>query len=183
MENSKFHDRGRMFSGYFTVKADRPTKLFGVYWHHAWPCGTYVNSKGVTRGVTFFQFYDDDNNLMPDNHTGRNCEQLDINLSETDALLADPVVGCIIKGQEVSAAQKAKVDEDLLAILEDSEGLKIDRKLVGRKLLQCMPEFLGRTFKQAVKNKPSIWQPTIDPETKVEVPNIYAVNLGHEVIS
>jgi hypothetical protein len=118
-----------------------------------------VNSKGVTRGVTFFQFYDDDNNLMPDNHTGRNCEQLDINLSETDALLADPVVGCIIKGQEVSAAQKAKVDEDLLAILEDSEGLKIDRKLVGRKLLQCMPEFLGRTF------------------------NIYAVNLGHEVIS
>lgn len=183
MGNSKFHDRGRMFSGYFITKSDKPTKLFGVYWHHAYPCGTYVNSKGVLRGVTFFQFFDDDNDQMPDNHTGRNHEKLDLNLSETDALLADPIVGCLIKGWEVSEAQKAKVDDDLLAILTDLEGIKIDRKLVGRKLLQCMPEFLGRTFAQALKNKPSIWQPTIDSETGAEIPNIWKINLGDKVKS
>lgn len=183
MGNSKFHDRGRMFSGYFITKADKPTKLFGVYWHHAWPCGAYVNSKGVLRGVTFFQFFFDDNDLLPSNHTGRNMEQLDINLSETDALLADPIVGCLIKGQEVSAAQKAKVDADLLEILTDPKGVKIDRKLVGRKLLQCMPEFLGRTFAQAKKNKPVIWQPKIDAETGAEIPNIWKINLGDKVKS
>jgi hypothetical protein len=183
MKQAKHIGRGRMFSGYFITKAEKPTKLFGVYWHHAWPCGTYVNSKGVTRGVSFFQFFDDDADRFLDNHTGRNMERLDINLSETDALLADPIVSCLIKGLEVSAAQKAKVDADLLEILEDAEGLKIDRKLVGRKLLQCMPEFLGRTFNKAVNNKPAIWQPTIDPISGAEVANIWKINLSDRVVS
>jgi hypothetical protein len=186
MKRTKFHDRGRMFSGYFITKADRPTKLFGVYWHHAYPAGTYINSKGVLRGITFFQFFDDDNDALPDNHTGRNHEQLDLNWSELDAFLTDPLLSDLVKGIPLTAAKKAKLFPEQLELVEELEekgGIRFNRKLVGRKLLMLMPEFLGRTFNKAKNNKPAIWQPTTDVVTGAEVANIWKINLGPTVNS
>jgi len=162
-------DRGNIFSGYFVVNPAEPTRLYGARWLNAFPCGTFINSKGVLKGMTFIILWDND---LPDDPSGRFQERLDFDVAMADSLKTDTVVGNMIKRIAVSATDLAKLDSQQQAIVAKyPNGFPYNRDIVDRDLIRLLPEWLGRRFDLCIRDRPNIWQPTV--VDGVEIPNIW----------
>jgi len=167
-------NRGKLIRGYFIVNPNKPDRLFGARWLHSWPCGTFVNAQGTLKGVTFFMFYEDELNDQAD---GRFKESLDIDMQMADTIPADEILGDLVKRIPLSAAKIAKLDPQQQLIIAEKypTGFLPNKAIVTRDMIKLTPQWLGRTLKQAIKDRPNIWQPTtVDG---VEVANVWKCSL------
>lgn len=165
-------NRGRIIQAYFATRTNKPSRLFGAEWLHSVQCGTFINKEGKVRAFTFFLFYEDELDDSPDFKTK---ESLDIDMVEADGYLVDPIIGDLIKGIPLTPEKLATLDDTQVACVVEkySTGIRADRPMVDRDLIKLSPNYLGKTFKQSVKNRPNIWQPIVDAEAGLEIPNIW----------
>lgn len=167
-------NRGKLIRGYFTVNPNKPDRLFGARWLNPFPCGIFVNAQGVTKGATFFMFYEDELNDQAD---GKFKESLDIDMQMADTIPGDEILGDMIKRIPLSPAKLAKLDPQQQAIIAEKypTGFLPNKAMVTRDMIKLTPQWLGRTLQKAIHDRPIIWQPTV--VDGIEVPNVWKCSL------
>jgi hypothetical protein len=167
-------DRGPSFGGYCTTNPATPTVVYGQSYENAFPCGTFL-SGGVLKGLTFFIFLKDVDDILPDNPSRNHAEVWDIPPDCADKTGKKEIIDKLLHDADVTTAVQALkpipkylVDKD---IKEGKKGDQIVRERVGI----LTDEWLGFTLAEVMASYPEIWQPTtVDG---VEVANVWKCSL------
>jgi len=158
-------DRGPSFGAYYLVDPADPHRLFGARWENSWPCGTFTQN-GILLGVTFFFLL---KGLSEQGDDPVHSESFDVDLSTADDLSTMALFQSLLFSdtpylEGLKPVPRYLVEMDLAAGLTGPE-------IIDTRAGVLVPEFLGFTLSDVLRDFPEIWQPTM--VDGVEVPNIW----------
>ena len=128
------------------------------------------------RGVSFFMFYA---NELADDPSGLFKESIDFDMIQADGIITDAVCGDLLKRVPITTAKLSTLDAEQKRIIQEDFPTGFTNTNFGttRQLVKLQPQWLGKRLAAVIRDRPNIWQPTIDPETGLEIPNIWKCSL------
>jgi hypothetical protein len=160
-------NRGSKISGYYVTDPASPRSLYDQTWENSWPCGTFVDAQGKLKAVTFVHFLTDPSETEDD---PEHAEYFKLNTTATTALQNNPVYLDLVADK---LPDLTKIKPDPAAVIDDDIKDGKSKPVIANERKPILTgEFLGTTLAAAIRDWPVIWQPTVDVESGVEVPNI-----------
>ena len=107
---------------------------------------------------------------------GKHAESFDLSLDDADYFCQSPVfqaaaAGIPVKAEDLQALPWLPPSVQYLLMLDLQEGLE-PMAIFEKRAAVLTYRFLGFTFEEMLYTNPKLWQPTIDPETGTEIPNL-----------
>jgi len=167
-------ERGPSFGAYYTTAGSKPQRIFGLKPENGFPCGTFTVN-GVAKGVTFFHFLKDLHETAIDDP--EHAETFDVAAPCGDKYKDSPVMGGLLMGADVTEALKTLKPVPKGLVDKDLKDGKKGEQIVNERAGILVGEFLGFTLADVLRDFPEVWQPTTDPETGVESPNLTKCSL------